>query len=191
MVVALAGRRIDAEDANPIRFPLDRAEKVKEKLHRFFMANKTGCLVCSGACGADLIALDVAGQSGINRKMVLPFEAETFRSTSVIDRPGNWGVLFDTIHKELNKEQNVIILNYTEDDKNAYEKTNFEILKTADAIFNELKQQGKQSVDSGVEKKVAMIIWEGIPKDSNDTTDHFRKEAMKRGYDIEEINCLN
>lgn len=184
MVAVLAGRRVDAADAPAERFPMQNVEKVKEKLRLFFIANSIDYLVCSAACGADLIALDIAGQLNISRKMVLPFDAETFRSSSVTDRPGNWGKLFDTVYKELNAGPNVIILNYGKDDNDAYEKTNFDILNTADLIFEKLKETGDR-------KKVAVIIWEGAPKDSNDTTDHFRKEAEKRGYTIEEINCLH
>ena len=187
MIVALAGRRIDAEDADPVRFPSNHIEKVKRKLSSFFIASKPDYLVCSGACGADLIALDVAGKLNIKRKMVLPFDANIFRSTSVTDRKGNWGNLFDSIYTDLNEGLNVIILNFTKDDKDAYEKTNVAILKTADALFE--KSKPEQNFDAS-EKKVAVIIWEGKPKDSNDTTDHFRKEAKKRVYKIEEINCL-
>ena len=66
---------------------MKKVDKVKEKLKHLFIANSITYLVRSWACGADLIALDIAGQLNISRKMVLPFDAETFRSTSVIDRP--------------------------------------------------------------------------------------------------------
>jgi hypothetical protein len=153
-------------------------------LQEFFTANNVDHLVSSGACGADLVALDVAGQLNISRKMVLPFDAKTFRLSSVTDRPGNWGELFDAIYTDLKKKSNVIVLNYNRDDNDAYEKANFDILNTADVLF-------EKSNNKGDPKKVALIIWEGAPKDSNDTTDHFRKEAEKRKYVIEEINCLH
>ncbi len=184
MVAVLAGRRVDADDTSAERFPLKNVENVKQKLKQGFIANNIQYLVCSGACGADLIALEVAGQLSIQRKMVLPFDAETFRASSVTDRPGDWGQLFDTIHEELHKESNVMILNYGKDGDDAYEKANFDILNTADLIFENLDRKDNN-------KKVAFIVWEGKPKDSNDTTDHFRKEAKKRVYMIEEINCLH
>ena len=181
MVVALAGRRIDAEDVASPRFPTENIEKIKEKLGLFFIEKKPDWLVSSGACGADLIALDVASELEINRKMILPFDAETFRSTSVVDRPGDWGMLFDKIYDELKKEDNVIDLGYNKDDDEVYEKANFDILNAADHI---------SKAASPGDKKIAIIIWEGKPKDSADTTDHFRQEAIKRGYEIREINSL-
>ncbi len=192
MIVALAGRRIDAEDTDSARFPVNHIEKVKEELYQFFIEEKPDCLVCSGACGADLIALEVAGKLNIARKMMLPFAADLFRSTSVTDRKGNWGILFDSIYNELNEGSSVIILNFTKKDKDAYEKTNLAILKKADALFEELKaKENQQHILSSSQKKVAVIIWEGIPKNSNDTTDHFRQHAIKGGYSTKEINSLH
>ncbi|MEO7961710.1 MAG: hypothetical protein ABIR19_09190 [Ginsengibacter sp.] len=184
MIVVVAGRRVDADDAEVARFPSSNVEMVSTKLKRFLSANDIDFIVSSGACGADLIALDMAGQVNIPRKMVLPFDAETFRATSVIDRPGNWGLLFDKIYVDLQKESGVIELPYEKDESSVYEKTNFDILDTADEMFR--RQQGLAD-----EKKVAVIIWEGVPKDSNDTTNHFKEEAFARGYEIKEINCLH
>ncbi len=191
MVVALAGRRIDAEDAPSPRFPASQIENVRNKLHWFFIDKKPEWLVSSGACGADLIALDAAGESGIKRKMVLPFEGAKFRKTSVIDRPGNWGELFDKIYQELTANSNVVDANYQEDDENVYEKANFDILNTADAVYKESTTKTGKLTETDNDKKVAIIIWEGQPKSSNDTTDHFRQEAIKRNYEIIEINSLH
>jgi len=185
VIVILAGRRIDAEDAGARRFPVDQIKRVREEIKLFFVENNPHWLVCSGACGADLIALDVTVELNMPAKMILPFDADTFRSTSVTDRKGNWGILFDSIHDELNEKENVIILNFTKDDKDAYEKTNVAILKIADALFKK-----KETFDPAAEKKVALIIWEGAPKNYNDTTDHFRKLAIESGYTIREINSL-
>ena len=185
MVIALAGRRIDADDASIPRFPAKNIDKIKEKLSQFFIEKNPAWLVCSGACGADLIALEVAEHLQINMKMILPFRAKTFRETSVTDRPGDWGILFDRIYDELKQEKNIIDLGYDKDDDEIYEKANFDILNEADKIYNKTSNPS-----AGNEKKIAIIIWEGKPKDSGDTTDHFRQEAVKRDYEIVEINCL-
>lgn len=183
MIATLAGRRVDAPDASERRFPPENIDKVKEQLKNFFSENKIDWLVCSGACGADLIALEEAGRSHIQRKMILPFDADTFRRSSVVDRPGDWGKKFDAVYDQLKKESGVVILPYNAADDNVYVKTNYDILDTADEL---LQQTGKVQG----EKKVAIIIWEGTPKNSGDTTDHFRMEAIERGYTIKEINCL-
>lgn len=186
MVVALAGRRIDPKDAEAPRFPTENIDNVKEKLGLFFLEKKPVWFISSGACGADLIALEVAGDLQLDRKMVLPFDAKTFRATSVVDRPGDWGILFDTIYDELDKAGNIVALGYNQDDDAVYEKANFDILNVADKAYAESSDKS-----TGNEEKIAIIIWEGKPKDSGDTTDHFRQEAIKRGYKIWEINSLH
>jgi hypothetical protein len=54
-------------------------------------------LVCSAACGADLIALEAAEQLGVRRRIVLPFAPPPLPQDIcyVIDRPGDWGAVFD------------------------------------------------------------------------------------------------
>ena len=49
-------------------------------------------LIRSAACGADLLALDIAGEFGVERHVVLPFAVQAFRASSVTDRPGEWGI---------------------------------------------------------------------------------------------------
>ena len=89
-VIALAGRRIDAADTNPPRFPLEAVPTVRRRLADLLAKERAVALVCSAACGADLMALEEAERLGLRRRIVLPFPPERFRKTSVIDRPGDW-----------------------------------------------------------------------------------------------------
>jgi hypothetical protein len=68
---------------------------VRQRLVDMLAAERAAVLVCSAACGADLVALEAAERLGLRRRIVLPFAAERFRTTSVTDRPGDWGPLFD------------------------------------------------------------------------------------------------
>src|SRR5438270_11295822 len=109
-VIALAGRRIDAPDAKATRFPLDAVPLVHQRLRELFRQEQADALVCSAACGADLIALDEAGRLGIRRRIVLPFAPDRFRETSVIDRPGGWCPLFHPLMDEAGKAGQVVVL---------------------------------------------------------------------------------
>ena len=60
MVVALAGRRVDAPDVERPRFPLANVEAVKKRLMALLADLNTSVIVCSAACGADLLALEAA-----------------------------------------------------------------------------------------------------------------------------------
>jgi hypothetical protein len=96
-VVAVAGRRIDPTGSMPPRFPLENVPLVRQRLAEVLAAEHTSALVCSAACGTDLIALEEAERLGLRRRIVLPFSPERFRATSVVDRPGNWGPVFDRL----------------------------------------------------------------------------------------------
>ena len=52
VVMALAGRRIDAADATVPRFPLENAPIVRNRLIDLFRQLRVTFLVCSAACGA-------------------------------------------------------------------------------------------------------------------------------------------
>lgn len=179
MIVALAGRRISAPDAKVSRFPLTRVELVRGRLHNLFSENAVTALVCSGACGADLLALSVAGEFGIRRRVVLPFAREIFRGTSVVNRPGNWGSMFDAICNEVAEEGDLIVLGCSVDDKAAYSVASSAILDEAVQL-----QTGKGKYEHPI---LAVIVWEGAPRGDNDLTAAFAEEAAARGFAVEEI----
>ena len=99
VVIAFAGRRIDPEPSGQPRFPFRRADAVRGAIAKRLGSAGARALVCSAACGADLLALDAAGELGIRARIVLPFRADRFRETSVLDRPNRefWGSLFDRV----------------------------------------------------------------------------------------------
>lgn len=177
-ILVLAGRRIDADNAEHQRFPLAAVPLVKERLKTFFKDNHISHLVSSAACGADLLAQEVADEMNIERTIVLPFNTTLFRKTSVTDRQGNWGVLYDRLIK--NNMNHLIILRYDPDDPRAYEKTTWELLNIAEKIS--LKNQ-KDDV-------LALIVWEGNAKDKDDVTWGLQTEAKRRSLETREINTL-
>ena len=181
MIVALAGRRIDEVGIGTIRFPLKNITAVKAQLKKIFISLKPAALVCSGACGADLLALESAGELGIARSMIIPFEPALFKSKSVEDRPGNWGALFDSMYQQTNKEEKVQVMNYPGDDDDTYRKTNIDILNRAEALAEKFDDE---------KNILVIIVWDGKPKDKNDITAHFKKEARLRGFKTEEVNTL-
>jgi len=177
MIVALAGRRIDAAGAENIRFPSHTIERVKAELRSLLQALQPQVLVTSGACGADLLALEVAGELNIPRSMVLPFDPILFRSVSVTDRPGNWGPLYDQLCEAVKKEKGIQVMNYHEISVDTFLNTNTDILKKAEALALEYHSK----------ELVAVIVWEGQPKNEEETTAHFKSEAEKNGFEIKEI----
>jgi len=176
MIVALAGRRIDKANADRPRFPLTSVGLVSERLGRLFSEKKASTLVCSAACGADLLALQAAGNLGIRRRIVLPFARSRFRETSVLDRPGDWGPLFDAICDEVVEEGDLVSLDCSDDDPCAYSAASSAILEEA------LRLQRTEEHES----VVVVIVWEGAARGEDDETAAFAKKAEALGIDVEE-----
>jgi hypothetical protein len=179
MVCALAGRRIDQPNTEAPRFPVENVARVRERLLAE-LGTETRAIVCSAACGADLIALDLAGRLGIRRRIVLPFEPERFRRTSVVDRPGDWGALFDKIIDEVEKQDDVLILECNSDDSAAYAHVN-------SAIISEAENLAKGVGDV----VVAMVVWDGKSRGDDDLTAALRDEAKRRRYAVIEVPTLS
>jgi hypothetical protein len=174
-VAALAGRRIDAPDAAQPRFPLSRMPEVRQALAELLHGKKVVALVSSAACGADLLALDVAMQAGIRFRVVLPFGRARFRRTSVIDRPGEWGPLFDRVIAAADAGGQLIELAHDGEENQAY-------LLATDAILAEAQKLAQGA------RAMAIVVWEGSPRGADDATEAFRQRSRSAG--MEEFQIL-
>lgn len=179
MVVALAGRRIDEDRVEPSRFPLKNVPLVNQRLRVLLQNYRATVLVSSAACGADLLAQSTAGELGIRRRIILPYERERFRRTSVTDRPGEWGPVYDRVLRELDASSNVVTLKNDGEEIQAFARVNLAILDDAQEI-------GKVSGDD----VLAVTVWEGGSRGGGDLTSAFGYEARRRGMRVIEINTI-
>ena len=179
MIIAVAGRRVDAANASVGRFPLKNVEMVQQRLDELFAHESATAMVSSGACGADLAALTVAGARGMRRRVVLPFGRDEFRSSSVTDRPGDWGPVYDRVLAELDPTGDVVTLEGHTAGDAAYDAAN-------DAILDEAATLARQ----GATDVVALLVWEGAPRDGADMTAGFGEAARKRGYRVEQVKTV-
>ena len=132
-------------------------------------------LVCSAACGADLVALDAASSLNIGRRIVLPFDAERFRKESVTDRPGDWGPIFDRNVAELSATGDVVVMNESPGTK-AYAAATLKILDEAERL-----------AAASQTRVVSIVVWEGQQRSGTDLTDEFRQESHSRNIDVIEV----
>lgn len=181
MIVITAGRRVDAADASAERFPLRNAGEVAERVRDRLRDLSAQTLVCSAACGADLIALKEARALGIRLRIVLPFEPDSFRRTSVVDRPGNsvwdWGLLYDESIRVAKNRDDLIVLASGDDATAAYLAANERIVEEARNL----------AADGDV---TALIIWEGGSRGEDDVTAELMARAEQAGIPIEEVITL-
>jgi predicted acylesterase/phospholipase RssA/tetratricopeptide (TPR) repeat protein len=173
-VIALAGRRIDGTDTNPSRFPLDAVPSVRRRLADLFAREHAVALVCSAACGADLLALEEAECLGLQRRIILPFPPDRFRRTSVVDRPGDWGRMFDRLVAAAEKAGDLVVLSRTDDDEEiAYAAAN-------KAIVSEAQRLARGDTRH---RLVAAIVWEGSARPGGDVTAQFRTLAAEARFE--------
>jgi hypothetical protein len=139
-IMAVAGRRIDAEPAEVRRFPFEQVPKVERELHQLFEEIGVSMLVSSAACGADLLALKVAGEMNISTWIILPFSAPRFKETSVLDRPhpDYWGGLFDHAIAAAHAKGEVIELDGNPGADGAYSAANVAIIKDALSLVDRI-----------------------------------------------------
>ena len=178
MVIAVAGRRVDAVDAEAIRFPLGNVELVRERVREMLRREGATAVVSSAACGADLIALAEAGALRLRRRAVLPFTVEAFRASSVVDRPGDWGRIYDRLVSELEAENDLVVLQELPEEE-VYLAANAGILDEAGALAKSMEKP-----------VMAALIWNGQSRGADDVTEQFGCEARKRGWRVVEVSTL-
>jgi hypothetical protein len=178
MIIALAGRRVDSTDSLETRFPMHNIEKVRIRIRETFTNNAATALVSSAACGADLIALAEAGKLGLRRRVILPFNRQRFRESSVVDRPGDWGDLYDELLDRIEETEDLIVLQDGKGEK-AYSAVNCVILDEALALSREYN-----------EPVSAVLVWDGISRGNSDLTEEFGIEAHRRGLTVVEVSTI-
>ena len=98
--------------------------------------------VCSDA------ALEVATELRIPSWIVLPFAVDQFRASSVVDRPGNWGPIYDRQVRIATDAGRLIVHDHPPGDDATYVRANEDILDAAVRL-------------AGGHELRAVIAWEG------------------------------
>ena len=187
-VVALGGRRIDAEPTSTPRFPFDQVDRVGMEIADQLRRTQAVALVCSAACGADLIALETAQKMGLPTRIILPFSAARFRETSVVDRPRPefWGSMFDRVTSVARAHGDLIELDAAEAD-DAYSMTNGVIIREAKKLAG-IKDRERSR---GSLRLIALVVWDGASRGPDDNTNKFVELARESSFRIEQILTLN
>ncbi len=178
MILGLAGRRIDAPGTAEPAFPLENYAIVRDRLIRLLSDQNVRVLVCSAACGADLLALQAAEALDIRRRVILPFAPSDFRQTSVIDRPGDWGPIFDRIITAAERGGDLVNLQLDQCEE-SYATANRAILGE---ILRVAEETGDQAAVS--------LVWNLRSKGTDDSTDNLGKAARELGLKVFEVSTL-
>ena len=146
---------------------------MRARLERFLREDLSTVLVCAAACGADLLALEQARKLNIRFRVILPYTPAEFRRTSVEDRPGNWGRLFDEIVNQANEANDLVVLREAVGSPSAYRNTNKAIVSHATAV--------------GADSKIVALVWEGVARKRGDSTAGLANMAIAAGFERRDI----
>ncbi|MCP4314785.1 MAG: hypothetical protein GY789_01775 [Hyphomicrobiales bacterium] len=174
-VYALGGRRPDPEGAKQARFPIGNRKLVADRIRQVFLRHNAMTLVASAACGADLVALDVAGQLNIDRHVVLPFAPDQFKNTSVLDRPGDWGAIYEQIIGQVVADGRLIVLDLKVGSDDTYRQANDCIINTTTSLGNEKNPPR------------ICLVWEGAPRSPGDISYQLAESGRVLGWPIDEV----
>lgn len=181
-IAALAGRRIDARGSADPHFPLESVPRVEKALEGLFQSENVSVVVSSAACGADLIGLCVAQRLHLRTRIVLPFDIESFRETSVMDRPdGRWGALFDQVLNYSEMHSDVVVLDERVGTEEAYSAATKEILDQVTSMA---------AASRGKLRPMAVLVWDGRQREPGSASDEsalFRRLAFAAGMDVSTI----
>ena len=177
----MAGRRIDASDADQPHFPATRIGDVERAIEDRLIVDGVRALACAAANGSDLLALRIAGELGLRRRIVLPFAPDIFRKMSVVDRNGYaWGDLFDAVVGEVQAVGDLVIAGLDPADPDVFEEANRSILDEALSLAAALGDEVE-----------ALVVWDPARRTAQDFTAHFADEAQKRHLPVISISILS
>jgi hypothetical protein len=155
------------------------SDLVRHRIRAVFVARQATTLVCSAACGADLLALQVAAELKMRFQVILPFSIPRFREKSVVDRGGDWGERYDRIVEEARSAETLYVLDLPQSEDEAYREVNQAILAKAQAI----------GLEHG-EAVGAVAVWNQDDQGADDYTAAFVREARLRRIEILPVPTL-
>jgi hypothetical protein len=158
---------------------------VQDRIREVLKGTRARVLVCSAACGADLLAMEVARELGLGVKVILPTPRRKFRKTSVVDRPGDWGEVFDR-QMDLAEQEGAVfrVKPVAASDLDGYLSALKVILDQATACAN--RNRKGEAVDMPG-RVTALVVWDGQSHGEQDVTAAFLQQAHARRLPVREV----
>jgi hypothetical protein len=158
---------------------------VQERIRKVLRRTRAQVLVCSAACGADLLAMEAARDLGLDVQVILPTPRWKFRKTSVVDRPGDWGEVFDRQMDLAEREGAVHRMKPVKTSNYAsYISALSVILDQAAGCANRTRKGGAADIPGRI---TALVVWDGQSRGDQDVTAAFLQQARDRGLAVREV----
>ncbi|MCZ4541350.1 hypothetical protein QNA14_15135 [Dietzia kunjamensis] len=104
MILIYAGSQPDSEGRAEARFPQATEDEITDRIRGLLHDLKPRLVFGALAAGADIIIAEATRKEGIPFKALLPFDADTFRETSVSGSGNRWTQRYDRLIAEVDFE---------------------------------------------------------------------------------------
>ena len=183
------GHMIDKPDRAEPRFPASKELAVRQKIKEQIEAEKARLgpdrplmAITGGACGGDILFLEVCAELGIKSQMFLALPREDFLQASVDFAGIGWRDRFDKLYQTL---PHPILSESSDLPKWLSKKPNYDIWSR-----NNLWLLNNALVNGGINTTL-IAVWDGKGGDGPGGTEHMVSEAKKRGARVLEIDIKN
>jgi hypothetical protein len=174
MIAVFGGVQIDNRDTDPPRFRERDLPDVERRTAAALAELRPRLLVGAAASGADLVVLAAARSKGFGVRVVLPFDVDTFRRTSVQERGPFWCARYDDLIASL-KPCELEIIGDVEDDT-VYYRTNTRLLARAAQLRR-----------TAAEEVVALVL-RPVMSSCASVTDDLVDKARNAGLPVIEVS---
>lgn len=110
--------------------------------------------------------------------MVLPFDRDRFRESSVTDRPGDWGEMYERILDEVARTGD-LVTESMQPGSEAYADANTRIVEESERIAR-----------AGGERPRAVVVWDGESYGNGDFSAAFAATARQKGWTVVQVSTL-
>jgi len=180
-VLLFTGHMIDAENRKEPRFPKEREAEIRQKIKvnvkdvlESNHAEDNYIAIAGGACGGDLLFLEICNELGLKVKMLLALPAEDYIAESVSFAGKSWVDRFYRMYEDSNTEVSVFaqrkdleVSVIEQDEYSFWERNNLWLLKTA--------------LSFGGSNLTLIAVWDGKGEDGPGGTKHMIQEVQKSG----------
>ena len=187
-VLLFTGHMIDADNRKEPRFPKEREDeirkKIKKKVEKIIetTSSAANCVgIAGGACGGDLLFLEVCKELGMRTKMYLALPPEKYIVESVQFAGNSWVERFYNIFEDENTETDILADSKTlprwlqgKEGYSFWERNNMWLLYTALSL--------------GSRNLTLIAVWDGKGEDGPGGTRHMIQEIKARGAESKVIS---
>lgn len=167
--ILFTGHMIDAAHRAEVRFPASKElsvmDEVRKQISQELKVYTFTKAIAGGACGGDILFLEVCVKLGIPTEMCLALPPEEFKKNSVSFAGGNWDDRFDRLTEKIP----VLILpaeKNNDSEQNIWAATNAWMLE--------------RSVEAGTDGCTLIALWNGKGGDGKGGTEHMIQMAKEK-----------